>query len=1031
VTTTLHEDLRGCIQSGEALFVIGAGVSAASTTQPVATWRGLLRHGVDRALELGRLDGEPSEIRSLVDSFDLDDLLRVADAVTLALGGRTGGEYSRWLRDTVGSLRPEDDTLLSVIAGSQIPLATTNYDALLEGATGLEATTWQQPSVFQRVIRGDERAVLHLHGFWRNPESVVLGSASYGDVVSDPFASSALRAVALMRNLVFVGFGAGFEDPNFNGLRLWMREVLAGSEYRHFRLVRSGDLDDALALHSVEERIVPIVFGDNHEDLPEFLRSLGRAPIVAAVVAQPPVQEAVAAERSLTRSRIVQRFLTLGLAVTLAEEFADDPSIGPPPDDVGGAGVRLIVGEAGSGKSTSADRLYMHQIALFESGNDRRVPVYLRGRDVAPGELTTRVGDGTQLGIVESDGVYVIIDGADEPGPSTTRGLLEDSVELCQAWPSSSVTIFSREYETADQGESEVPWETRWMSRLSDDQIAHLRSRLGATQDDPWPWRGRWDREASLPVFVIIVTQYMRHSPADLSKQDAIALVRDEIVNEAVAQSDVDPSFFEQLAADWIRSSGEVTVRDVAPTYELKSAVSRCRVLAVDARGYLSFRIPEVAWSLAAQYLERDVDRFDEIIEDPIARHQWMPAVDVVLAAGDVDAGNELMHKLVRHAPGLALPRVPGLQMVEGDLETDFLAEAQRIERAMKSWVNGIGPLKGLAVPHVGDQYPEFRAIADMSGVSAAWRGLSRARVHHINRPYLGRHWEWAASSGDLTARLSEVLRFGLPPTTTIARNEAEYVLATRVTSAPRVPSRARRIDLGELEAAASGDLPNVALMRPEMVSAARAVARTLVARLQERSEASIEPPWPPGDDPSRMGWVWDGWSIDGLLERGGQVSRAALDIYREIVDRWFPNFTQELRLSFLWPVRLVAFAEFNSENCPMISWTFEPLAIGTEVEVDWRQGTLGYLQFPGDSTTAVVHRRSDLKGRYFHSVYHGNLGLFELDAATATAMHWLHSDLQSLRWVRGGPHQTPMQSTLELITRANVALNGLVLPPL
>ena len=114
-----------------------------------------------------------------------------------------------------------------------------------------------------------------------------------------------------------------------------------------------------------------------------------------------------------------------------------------------------------------------------------------------------------------------------------------------------------------------------------------------------------------------------------------------------------------------------------------------------------------------------------------------------------------------------------------------------------------------------------------------------------------------------------------------------------------------------------------------------------------------------------------------------------------------------------------------------MISWTFEPLAIGTEVEVDWRQGTLGYLQFPGDSTTAVVHRRSDLKGRYFHSVYHGNLGLFELDAATATAMHWLHSDLQSLRWVRGGPHQTPMQSTLELITRANVALNGLVLPPL
>ncbi len=372
---TIEADLRGCVQNGEALLVIGAGVSAASTSQPVATWRGLLLHGISRAAELGRLSGEPTVFRNLVQSSELADLLRVADEVTTGLGGRAGGEYGRWLRETVGRLEPEQEDLLSAIAESQTPLATTNYDGLLEGATGLEAATWKQPGLYQRVIRGHERAILHLHGFWRAPESVVLGSASYGNVVSDPFASTALQAVAFTKSLVFVGFGGGLDDPNFHGLRVWMREVLSRSEFRHFRLVRSDERDDALALHHPDERIVPVVYGDDYRHLATFLRSLGHASVVPISIPTPRVHHTIVAERALTRSRIVQRFSALGLDNAVADEFAGDPSIGAPPPGAGGNGGRLIVGEAGSGKSLAADRLYLEQLTRFESGVDPRVPV--------------------------------------------------------------------------------------------------------------------------------------------------------------------------------------------------------------------------------------------------------------------------------------------------------------------------------------------------------------------------------------------------------------------------------------------------------------------------------------------------------------------------------------------------------------------------------------------------------------------------------------------------------------------------------
>ena len=38
----------------------------------------------------------------------VESFLSVAEKVTVALGGRGGGEYRRWLRETVGSLKLVD-----------------------------------------------------------------------------------------------------------------------------------------------------------------------------------------------------------------------------------------------------------------------------------------------------------------------------------------------------------------------------------------------------------------------------------------------------------------------------------------------------------------------------------------------------------------------------------------------------------------------------------------------------------------------------------------------------------------------------------------------------------------------------------------------------------------------------------------------------------------------------------------------------------------------------------------------------------
>jgi len=274
-SSSVEGDLRERIKQGDVVLVVGAGVSVAATVaNPVAGWRGLLDHGLDRCREVAKVDPRwVSRVREEINSDDASDLLFAAEKVTEKLGGRSGSEYGIWLRDTVGELEPAAPGVVQALVDLGVPIFTTNYDGLIEKVGDVEPVTWRHGiSRIQRLLSGDERGVLHLHGFWREPESVVLGIRSYDDIVGDELAQAVQQAVALMKSFVFVGFGKGLEDPNFGALRAWMKRLLAGSEHRHFRLVLEREVE---ALQDVEQQIRVLPYGERYEDLEPYLRSLG------------------------------------------------------------------------------------------------------------------------------------------------------------------------------------------------------------------------------------------------------------------------------------------------------------------------------------------------------------------------------------------------------------------------------------------------------------------------------------------------------------------------------------------------------------------------------------------------------------------------------------------------------------------------------------------------------------------------------------------------------------------------------------
>lgn len=277
-TTGAVNGMREALATNQLTVVVGTGVTAAATDNaPTATWRGLVNDGI-AACEASGARTRAWADRARQDAaseFDFD-LIVAAEKATDGLGGRASVDYRDWLARAVGSLKAVRFEVLdgiTALADAGALILTTNYDDLLADALGWDVVTWRDPPRLQRVLRGREQAVVHLHGHWKDPASVVFGASSYADVLRDPGAVTFLKSAVYSRTMLFVGFGAGLDDPNFGALRSWMRDELSQSFFEHYRLVRDQDLAGG-PLHDPSERIAAVSYGPSHDDLAPFLKAL-------------------------------------------------------------------------------------------------------------------------------------------------------------------------------------------------------------------------------------------------------------------------------------------------------------------------------------------------------------------------------------------------------------------------------------------------------------------------------------------------------------------------------------------------------------------------------------------------------------------------------------------------------------------------------------------------------------------------------------------------------------------------------------
>lgn len=235
-------ELVESIRARRCVLFVGAGLSAQvrrSDGSPLPNWSQLLLEFLDWAIfRQVRFWGDPEDIREMIKK---GNLLMAAQELQDRAGAAALGEFlDRVFRD--GAVLPSAAHRALI----RIPfraVLTTNYDSLIEGTYSIERggslpPVWTQEELLSRPspLRGSQFFVFKIHGHLDRPDSIVLGSRDYQDLLfRTPGYRQFLETLFATHAVLFVG--AGGSDPNLDGVLDRLASIYSRTLDRHFILL--------------------------------------------------------------------------------------------------------------------------------------------------------------------------------------------------------------------------------------------------------------------------------------------------------------------------------------------------------------------------------------------------------------------------------------------------------------------------------------------------------------------------------------------------------------------------------------------------------------------------------------------------------------------------------------------------------------------------------------------------------------------------------------------------------------------------
>ncbi|WP_415394434.1 SIR2 family NAD-dependent protein deacylase (plasmid) [Rhodococcus globerulus] len=320
-------DIKEAIQQRTALIVLGTGFTAASIDDTTnCSWPGLLRSGLTY-IEDNAIQPSDRILRSIAEDIEIGEhdsssyLLTAAQKIVSELGGVGSAHFNAFMRHTIGCMNPSPtkNSLAVAIDALEIPIITTNYDQIFEQITNRHSVSWRDVRQARNALtsKGAE-SVVHLHGIWNDPDSIIITSTDYERILSDTGTEALRQSLGMLRTMVFVGFGAGLHDPHFSSLWSWLSQITSGAT--HYALCRQDELAGGIESKDHNSSLIFVPYGAEYTDLEPFIRKIS-----------PNLGKSRASD-SMEDSRVVRKIAETG-RISLLDRLTDRAIINRQRDD--------------------------------------------------------------------------------------------------------------------------------------------------------------------------------------------------------------------------------------------------------------------------------------------------------------------------------------------------------------------------------------------------------------------------------------------------------------------------------------------------------------------------------------------------------------------------------------------------------------------------------------------------------------------------------------------------------------------------
>ena len=745
-------------------------------------------------------------------------------------------------------------------------------------------------------------------------------------------------------------------------------------------------------------------------------------------------------EREETILRCKQSWTVLGVPDAVAVQLARDQTVGygiSLPDK----GILMVVGDQGAGKTLALQRLYQNAIDEALEDSSKPFPIFVAAGDIQ-GSLRDHVDSATKgYAFADVQGALILVDGLDEIGRDSANRLLDNAAPYVEANPNMALVVATRLLPgIRDIGQHiEVP-------QMDGPDILQLVTAVAGRTVQPWEMRS-WPesvRDASQrPLFAVMIGTELRnhHDVSGIVPSDLVGRLANRALSEAgTRRAEVD-ELLQGLAVMAVSGGGSVPRSEVSPNLANQRLLLDSRLVSNDEAGNVDFLLPIFREWFASRALVEGTHSLEDLV--PVSE-RWLIPITIAIHSDNEDRGQSLMATLTRTDPGIAglvLEEVEsGWKQNTGHAWTPGSAGevGHQIRKAMEDWGEGLGAL----MPVIGPVTNEGRLttlgidVCDL-WVSTSWYQGEEELGEVVSIPQEDgilstsldwpeiqstselpqRCWPWKIAKDNLTDSLSDILVSGqLARISPEAVRELAYEFASSVaygrSYGPEpggVAEALHFIDVHEKRGELSLQIGYNAYDFQEI-----GLVRCHLEKLMGDGEDYISDPWP-GPDRSRpegrTSWqVHEVYTDKRLLERAQTVYQAALQIYADMVGRWFQAYGNRLALALLLPAKLEGRLTIprrqegntdppRSSGDPVLTWWPRPLNEREESQVAFR------LQAGGEAGREETRRSIEVaRTESFERMGHfrrvtTRLRVFGPRPAGGLAHKWLTDGLRTVGW--------------------------------